>query len=344
MVSNKAKMGRRADNADPLAVPPPLPPSVEEAYRRKCLQLKQRTMEVEEANDAARLRLTRLQRQVEKLRIERAFLLEQIAKRTSANVEDSEGSPSPPPTVRDGPSPSPIPSSLSIRPAGSRRQNPSSSSARVGIGSSGADLDLQQQPQEKPLRSKRGHRKPSVIANLDSNGPPPTFINQAINPPSPSSDAYSHTNPEASQKDPSQRANGVAKPPKKPNTAFDLYCRDQRPTLASKGEDVNVDEELARGWKELPEDQRDEYKSQETKAVSKYEKEKEQYAKDQAEAEEVAAEVEAEAEAEAEAETEADAEETAKKAKQPPESQGDGTPARDEDVEMQTDDTPAAED
>ena len=82
------------------AVPPSLPPSVEEAYRRKCVQLKNRTNEVEEANDAARLRLSRIKRQVEKLRIERAFLLEQLAKRTSTNVEDSDGSPSPPPTVR----------------------------------------------------------------------------------------------------------------------------------------------------------------------------------------------------------------------------------------------------
>lgn len=81
------------------AVPPSLPPSVEEAYRRKCVQLKNRTNEVEDANDAARLRLARIKRQVEKLRIERAFLLEQLAKRTSTNVEDSEGSPSPPPTV-----------------------------------------------------------------------------------------------------------------------------------------------------------------------------------------------------------------------------------------------------
>lgn len=81
------------------AIPPSLPPSVEEAYRRKCVQLKNRTHEVEEANDAARLRLTRIRRQVEKLRIERAFLLEQLSKRTSTNVEDSEGSPSPPPTV-----------------------------------------------------------------------------------------------------------------------------------------------------------------------------------------------------------------------------------------------------
>lgn len=86
-------------NIEPASVPSPLPPSVEEAYRRKCVQLKNRTNEVEDANDAARLRLARIKRQVEKLRIERAFLLEQLAKRTSTNVEDSEGSPSPPPTV-----------------------------------------------------------------------------------------------------------------------------------------------------------------------------------------------------------------------------------------------------
>jgi hypothetical protein len=56
--------------------------------------------EVEEANDASRLRIIRMERSVQKMRLERAFLLEQLAKRTSTNVEDSEGSPSPPPTVR----------------------------------------------------------------------------------------------------------------------------------------------------------------------------------------------------------------------------------------------------
>ena len=81
------------------SIPPPLAPSVEEAYRRKCIQLKARTKEVEDANDAGRVRLARLKRQVEKLRLERAFLLEQLSRRTSTNVEDSDGSPSPPPTV-----------------------------------------------------------------------------------------------------------------------------------------------------------------------------------------------------------------------------------------------------
>lgn len=59
--------------------------------------------DVEEANDAVRVRLARLKRQVEKQRLERAFLLEQLAKRTSTNVEDSDGSPSPPATVRPPP-------------------------------------------------------------------------------------------------------------------------------------------------------------------------------------------------------------------------------------------------
>ena len=81
------------------ANPPSLPPTVEEAYRRKCVQLKQRTKEIEDENDAYRLRLTRLKRQIQKSRLERAFLLEQISRRTSTNVEDSDGSPSPPPTV-----------------------------------------------------------------------------------------------------------------------------------------------------------------------------------------------------------------------------------------------------
>lgn len=90
-------------NRNRPANPPSLPPTVEEAYRRKCIQLRARTKEIEDENDAYRLRLIRLKRQIQKVRLERAILLEQIAKRTSTNVEDSDGSPSPPPTVRPPP-------------------------------------------------------------------------------------------------------------------------------------------------------------------------------------------------------------------------------------------------
>lgn len=97
---NVAILPRRELMRHHRTVPPSLPPSVEEAYRRKCIQLKQRMNEVEEANDASRQRIVRMERSIQKMRLERAFLLEQLSKRTSTNVEDSEGSPSPPPTVR----------------------------------------------------------------------------------------------------------------------------------------------------------------------------------------------------------------------------------------------------
>ncbi|KAK7753443.1 hypothetical protein SLS62_004518 [Diatrype stigma] len=217
-------------NEETTANPPSiLPPTVEEAYRRKCVQLKQRTKEIEEENDAYRLRLARLKRQIQKSRLERAFLLEQISRRTSTNVEDSEGSPSPPPT-----------------------------------------------PQDKPLRTKRAHRKPSLLPTEGSN-PNATFISQNLNTLSPSSDAFSHSQLD-SQRDRDHHhhgggrggggaSNGVAKPSKRPSNAFEIYCKDMRPVLQAKHKDqiaageFRLEEELARGWKDLPESEKEEFKT-----------------------------------------------------------------------------------
>lgn len=201
------------------AIPSTLPPSVEEAYRRKCVQLKNRTNEVEDANDAARLRLARIKRQVEKLRIERAFLLEQLAKRTSTNVEDSDGSPSPPPT-----------------------------------------------PKDKPLRTKRGHRK-SMAVDVDAkaNAAGSFTTNQAQ---SPVSETASHA-ADGRAKD---RANGVSS--KKPVDAFEVYCDENRAALEAKkkedgDDDLNVEDELARSWKELPDAEKEEFQTKFEQAVAK---------------------------------------------------------------------------
>lgn len=45
--------------------------------------------------------------------------------------------------------------------------------------------------------------------------------------------------------------------------AFDLYCEKERPILEDKAKDsdVNVDEELERGWKELPESDKETYRA-----------------------------------------------------------------------------------
>ncbi|KAF4783347.1 HMG box protein [Colletotrichum scovillei] len=272
------------------AIPPSLPPSVEEAYRRKCIQLKQRTGEVEEENDATRVRLARIRRQIEKLRMERAFLLEQLAKRTSANVEDSDGSPSPPPT-----------------------------------------------PQEKPLRTKRGHRKPSVLAEIDSaakaNSRP---LSQTAATVSPSSETFSHTQGgDATQGTDTQataRTNGVAKPPKRPGNAFEMYCADTRPALEEKNKDdadANIEEELARGWKDLPEGEKEEFQTRSEEEMAKYQKEKDAFA---------AKSKSAEAKDEDEEERDKSPEPA------PAASQDEDVEMTNYDTEEQADDTPAADD
>lgn len=86
-------------------IPPTLPPSVEEAYRKKCIELKRRMTEVEQSNDSFRLRKTRLLRGIRKMRLERTILLDILGKRMRKNGangvydSDSEGSSEGPPTV-----------------------------------------------------------------------------------------------------------------------------------------------------------------------------------------------------------------------------------------------------
>ncbi|CAK4020167.1 Hypothetical predicted protein [Lecanosticta acicola] len=70
----------------------PLAPSVEKAYYRKCIELKRRLNEVEAANDEAKKKRMRLDRAVMKMRLERAFLLDELRKRMDVNVDGSDGS------------------------------------------------------------------------------------------------------------------------------------------------------------------------------------------------------------------------------------------------------------
>lgn len=132
------------------------------------------------------------------------------------------------------------------------------------------------------MRIKRGHRKPSAFpANLEApssvNAATPgstTFISQNLLVHSPSSDAYS-----AAQQGEGSKTNGVHKgAPKKPGSAFDLYCEDTRPSLKEKAkEGESVEDELASSWKELPESQRDEYQARADRRMAEYEKEKDAY-------------------------------------------------------------------
>ncbi|KAL1605264.1 hypothetical protein SLS60_004809 [Paraconiothyrium brasiliense] len=84
-------------------MPADLPPSVEKAYYKKCIDLRRRITDIEENNDGTRLRIKRLHRGIQKMRLERAFLLEQLQKHMEFNVDDSDRSSSPPPTPTDKP-------------------------------------------------------------------------------------------------------------------------------------------------------------------------------------------------------------------------------------------------
>lgn len=286
-------MDDQADNRNPVGeastATPSLPPSVEEAYRRKCIQLKQRTAEVEEANEASRIRLSRLSRQAEKMRIERAFLLEQLTKRTSTNVEDSDGSPSPPPT-----------------------------------------------PKEKPLRTKRGHRKLSTIPGTDAGAATPgsSFANQpdaargSQAPGSPASEASrGHTN-------------GTGN--KKPSSAFEIYCAEVRPTLADKNDGEKTDkaaseENLERQWKDLADAERETYEAKYQKLQKEEEDEEDEDEEEPQQEKKGAAAVKSTAR-EAEKATEVKVEDS-QLAKDTPGAAAKADAAQDEDVEMTNYDT-----
>jgi non-histone protein 10 len=131
---------------------------------------------------------------------------------------------------------------------------------------------------EKPLRTKRGHRKASILAELDKAAPAgATFINSNLGPQSPSSDAFSHSHADGPSQ--SQKTNGTgSKGPKRPGSAFDMYCAEKRPALSQDESVNNVDEELARGWKDLSQDLKDEYEAKYVEELDKYRKAKEESA------------------------------------------------------------------
>ncbi|KAF2686257.1 hypothetical protein K458DRAFT_402741 [Lentithecium fluviatile CBS 122367] len=137
-----------------------LPPSVETAYYRKCIELRRRIRDIEDNNDSTRLRIKRLSRGVQKMRLERAFLLEQLHKHMEYNIDDSDRSSSTPPT-----------------------------------------------PTDKPLRSKRSHRKGTPPAGGHLGGglpgaqhasPGSTHHQQILHPLNPMSSAQSTPDPSRS--------------------------------------------------------------------------------------------------------------------------------------------------
>lgn len=118
------------------------------------------------------------------------------------------------------------------------------------------------QPKDKPLRIKRGHRKVSTIAEDGK---------EDGQPDSPTQEASARGNKR------SKTANGVRKSKKAApaKSAFDLYCDETRPILEAKNaDDMNIDEELTKGWEELAEVDKEAYQKKADKSKAKDDEEK----------------------------------------------------------------------
>ncbi|KAG9189292.1 hypothetical protein G6011_06160 [Alternaria panax] len=205
-----------------------LPPSVESAYYRKCIDLRRRITDIEENNDGTRLRITRLNRGIQKMRLERAFLLEQLNKHMEYNVDDSDRSSSPPPTPTDKPLRSkrshnrkgtpPLGGSVE---GGTGERIAMSGEGRLGLGALPHGMNPMSSAQSTPDPSGRPQNSYFGAVGAPTATSPPAGVNGA--PPTlPSLHSLPPLQPQQTQQQPpAQRA------------YFDPAYDEQRPTPAS---------------------------------------------------------------------------------------------------------------
>ncbi|EER25463.1 hypothetical protein CPC735_065630 [Coccidioides posadasii C735 delta SOWgp] len=78
-------------NPSNAPAPPPNPPSIESAYKQKCIDLKKRLQEIESHNEALRARNERGHRYLQKMRLESCILLERLGLLTGMTDENGPG-------------------------------------------------------------------------------------------------------------------------------------------------------------------------------------------------------------------------------------------------------------
>ncbi|KAL1955864.1 hypothetical protein VTO42DRAFT_8022 [Malbranchea cinnamomea] len=170
MEASEGNNGRDAPNdQQPLLNPP----SVEAAYKRKCIELKKRLNEIEAQNDEMRVRNERGRRYIQKMRLESCILLERLAalmgegSPNQANPElraramaimGQNGTLVDPDTDRNNPN--------NNKPASGNRR--AASQSFLDDSSEGSADEQPPTPQERPLRPKRS-RKPEE-ASASNNG------------------------------------------------------------------------------------------------------------------------------------------------------------------------------
>ncbi|KAJ5651347.1 uncharacterized protein N7484_005070 [Penicillium longicatenatum] len=150
------------------------PPSVEIAYKRKCIALKKRLAEVEVENDMIRTRNRRGWQYIQKMRLESCMLLERLAKVTSMANEAQSGAADP---------------ELRARAAAMMNDSGSMNGAGGGQAGNGRYFDDETEgssdeqprtPEERPLRVKRSRKSNLPVDGGDEDHPAQDPANEHV--------------------------------------------------------------------------------------------------------------------------------------------------------------------
>ncbi|GKZ33263.1 hypothetical protein AbraIFM66950_003101 [Aspergillus brasiliensis] len=129
------------------------PPSVENAYKRKCLALKKRLNEIEEENELMRLRNRRGWQYIQKMRLESCILLERLAKVTGM-TEEAQAGVNPELRARA----SAMMTNVAAVTGGEAGKNGAGAPQSLEDETEGSSDEQPPTPQERPLRVKRSRK------------------------------------------------------------------------------------------------------------------------------------------------------------------------------------------
>lgn len=220
--------------------------SEEVKYKKKCRDLKRRIGEIETSNESLVTKLARTKRFIQRVRLQRAFLLEKLEENAPRRLGGSEGSPSPPasPSLEAYSLETLLGHKDNMGSPGSRRSNsPSSrqhSPSHDGFGNSYEGTN-------------GGSSKGRASDRLS---------------PAPASSTQSKKKREP--KDPNA--------PKRPKNAFLLFCEIERDSVRAaadqgNGETVDIARELGKVWAEMNEESRKPYRDMYDEDRGRYERE-----------------------------------------------------------------------
>ncbi|OJJ47109.1 hypothetical protein ASPZODRAFT_132051 [Penicilliopsis zonata CBS 506.65] len=146
------------------ALPSTNPPSIESAYRRKCIALKKRLNEVEAENELMRLRNRRGWQYIQKMRLESCILLERLSKVTGM-AEEAQVGLSPELRARAAALMSSSAALNNIAAGGDSAAGHAAS--YLDDETEGSSDDQPPTPQERPLRIKRSRKSNMNMDGLD---------------------------------------------------------------------------------------------------------------------------------------------------------------------------------